>query len=78
MILLDRTGLERFWSHVLAKLSGKVDKSGDTMEGALVADEISSASLTTVQVRNIVSVDNDPGAGTTSAYPNGTVVLVRE
>jgi hypothetical protein len=64
--------------NVNVNTSNLVQKSGDTMEGVLVADEISSASLTTVQVRNIVSVDNDPGAGTTSTYPNGTVVLVRE
>lgn len=64
--------------NVSVDTSALIQKSGDTMEGVLVADEISSASLTTAQVRNIVSVTNDPGAGTASTYPNGTVVLVRE
>lgn len=59
-------------------VDGFVPIDGGTMEGMLVADEISSASLAAVQVRNIVSIDSDPGAGTASAYPNGTVVLVRE
>lgn len=65
-------------SNVSVDTSSLVQKSGDTMEGVLVADEISSANLGAVQVRNIVSVDIDPGAGTASPYPNGTVVLVRE
>ena len=59
-------------------VDGYVPIDGGTMEGMLVADEISSASLAAVQVRNIVSVDSDPGVGTASVYPNGTVVLVRE
>ena len=59
-------------------IDGFVPIDGGTMEGALVADEISSGSLAAVQVRNIVSVTEDPGAGSASTYPNGTVVLVRE
>ena len=76
--LVTSGGVYTALSNVKVDTSSLVQKSGDTMEGILVADEISSAGLTTAQVRNIVSVDIDPGAGTASAYPNGTVVLVRE
>ena len=55
----------------------KVSKAGAEMEGVLIADSVSAADLTVAQMRNIVSVDVDPGDGSTSTYPSGTVVLVR-
>lgn len=65
-------------SDVRKTANGAVKRSGDTMRGALIADEISMANLTLAQVRNVISVDVDPGEGTTSSYPAGTIVLVRK
>lgn len=58
--------------------NGAVQRSGDTMQGALIADEIATAGLTVAQMRNVASLDVDPGEGTVSSYPVGTIVLVRE
>lgn len=53
-----------------------VPLSGATMQGALIADGTSSADLTVAQMRNMVFTTIDPGKGTASSYPDGTVVGV--
>lgn len=45
MAYLDNTGLAYFWSGLKTKLSAKVDKSGDTMTGALTLSGAPSADL---------------------------------
>lgn len=57
--------------------SALIQKSGDTMEGALVADEVATADLLTAQVRNIYAGTVDLEAGI-SALPAGAIYLVYE
>lgn len=48
-----------------------------TLAGKVQANQTAMAA-TSAQVRDIVLTTTDPGAGTTSTYPDGTVILVYE
>ena len=62
---------------IAAVTESSVSKAGATMEGTLVADEISASDLTVAQVRNIYAGTADLEAGV-SALPAGTIYLVYE
>lgn len=49
-----------------------------TMGGKVMANETAAAKYTEAQMRNVVMLDEDPGAGTAVSYPNGTVIHVYE
>lgn len=62
---------------IAAVTESSVSKAGATMEGTLIADEISASDLTVAQVRNIYAGTADLEAGV-SALPAGTIYLVYE
>lgn len=62
---------------IAAVTENSVSKAGATMEGTLIADEISASDLTVAQVRNIYAGTADLEAGV-SALPAGTIYLVYE
>jgi hypothetical protein len=49
-----------------------------TLGGKVQANATAMATITNPQVRDIVGTTTDPGAGTASSYPDGTVVHVYE
>lgn len=73
-------------SAVQTALNGKANTShtqaastitAGTLAGKVQANQTAMAA-TSAQVRDIVLTTTDPGAGTTSTYPDGTVILVYE
>lgn len=73
-------------SAVQTALNGKANAShtqaastitAGTLAGKVQANQTAMAA-TSAQVRDIVLTTTDPGAGTTSTYPDGTVILVYE